>query len=363
MPDAKLRSISASQMPALFDSSPYLSQFMLWHYFRDRTRVPGEKMTERMEWGVGIQRAILHRTARDYRLRMKYNLDEPRYLRRGRIGHTRDGSMFDPSKGRILVEAKNVDAFRWRDPSSGWSEYEAPRHMEIQLRTGMYVDRAVQGIIAALVGGNELHYYEREPNPEFFEEMKARTSAFFRSVRANKEPEPAGIPAELPMLAVLYPEADEKKVLDRFDDKEVRELLREYKYCRGQRGFFEKRLDQITPQIIALAQDCSLIVARGIELKITRSATPESTKLNEDLFEVGVKTVLRWAEMQFGPETKGWPEPLRVLAEIAAEPWIVTRKGGVRNTLTPRLRPADPPFPDDDITEAIRQDHPGGIAA
>lgn len=342
-------------MPALYGRSKYLTKWMLWQHFAND--LPLERSdTTRMKWGRDLQKVILERTAYEYRLRMRQNIDENRYIKRGRIGHTRDGRMFSAQRGRINVEAKNVDWFIYNDD---WSEIAAPPEYEIQLQVGMYVDQANEGIIAVLVGGNDQKYYERAPNLELYESMREETARFFQSIKRNKPPEVAGMPVELPMLAMLYPETDPGKVLERFEDRELRDILREYRHARENRQFYDKRVESLAPKIIAIAQDCSLIRCTGIEAKISKSLSEDSLRLKATL-EPACRAIVAWATQTYGLATvqnaASWPSELRDLYLMMIEPWEVSRRGGIRTTISPKLRLNDPPLPGDDIAEVVAEE-------
>jgi len=357
MPDPTKQSVSASQMPCLFGVSPYMSRFMLWHDFKGDAELPLVDPDERMAWGTLHEPAILARTAYDYRARMIVNTERRQYVRRGRIGHTRDGRMLGSGRGRINVEAKNLDFMVWK---SDWTETAAPQHIEIQAETGTYVDRCDMTIIAAHVGGNSIRYYERAPRPELQDRIKAETASFFESLKRNREPDPLGVAAELPQLATLYPEANPAKVLERLEDAELRDLLKQYEYGQGQETFGRKLVEAAKPKILALAQDCSVIRANSIECRIAKSEIEEQVEVDREVL-FAAQAVRAWARVSFSENVASWPRELQKLHAVLRDPWKVTRNAHISARISTYPRYGDPPLPGDDVIEAVVAAHGGTI--
>ncbi|MBF6560520.1 MAG: YqaJ viral recombinase family protein [Candidatus Binataceae bacterium] len=245
MPDPTLRTVSASQAAALFDQSPYCTRWMLWQHFA-RGLPLGAEPDERIEWGTLLQDDILRATARRYRFEVEEN-SESIYLRRGPLGATIDGRMRVPDQGDVIIEAKNIDWQRWRDT---WSESAAAPHVEIQMQVQLFSATADRGVIAALVGGNELKCYERETNRALQRELQDAAGDFLASVVAGKEPDPLGSPIELPLLAALYPATEAGAVVEAHGDEELALAVRQYAWAAEQEAFAGKLKNQLRAKLL-----------------------------------------------------------------------------------------------------------------
>jgi hypothetical protein len=343
-------------MPSLFGLSGHgLSRWGLYWWFKHDPDLGLEDPDERMSWGVRLQEPILQRVAYEYRGRMLSNTEKNIYVRRGRIGHTRDGRLIAAGRGRINVEAKNVDYMIWK---SDWTETAAPQHIEIQAEVGTYVDRCDLTIIAALIGGNKLKLYERTPRPEFHGRMKDETLLFFDDLKNGREPDPMGaIEADLPMLARLYPEPDPAKVLERLEDAELRDLLRQFRYGRDQIRFGQNLVDQARPKILAIAQDCSIIRANGIEAAIRKELRAAEEAVDHEVL-FAAQAVRAWARAAYTENVATWPRELRQLDKVLRSPWVETRKESISQFIDTFERYGDPALPGDDIVQQMPQEIP-----
>lgn len=271
MPDPTRESVSASQAAALFNQSPYFSRWMLHHHFRDGLSLDAPA-DDRMDFGKLLQDPILKMTAAAYRLEIVPNATDD-YIRRGRLGATVDGRMLKPDVGNGIVEVKNIDWLRWRQT---WTETAAAPHVEIQLQAQMYADDAEWGIIAALVGGNEMKFYERERNAELCDRLVEESAHFFEAVGTGLAPDPLASPIELPMLAQLYPATDPAERIEDLEDEDLAITLRQLGWAQDQKRFAEKLEGQMKAKLLARAGSAASVYAKGARCWITKSAIAEA---------------------------------------------------------------------------------------
>jgi predicted phage-related endonuclease len=267
MPDADWQSVSASQAAALFNQSPYITRWMLWWAFKKRDRsLIAPAGNERIAWGKLLQDDILYATSLAYRLEVEQNIND-QYVQNGVLGATIDGLMRMPDRGPVVVEAKAIDWLRWKET---WSETAAAVHVEIQLQVQMLAAGTDHGIIAALIGGNEIRWLERERNGDLVDRLREEAAAFFASLDANEEPDPLGSPLELPMLAELYPTADPLKVIEDLDDDELAIAVRQFRWARDEETFARKLKEQMQAKILARAGGAGQLVVNGARCKISK---------------------------------------------------------------------------------------------
>jgi predicted phage-related endonuclease len=265
MPDPTQQSVSASQAAALFNAHPYFTKFMLWHHFKNGMplEVAGN---ERIAWGKLLQDDILYATSLAYRLEVAENTANE-YTRAGQLGATIDGRMVMPDRGPVIVEAKNIDWLRWKET---WSETAAAPHVEIQLQVQMLAAGTDHGIIAALVGGNEMRWLERERNGELADRLREEAALFFESIERNDAPDPLGSPLELPMLAALYPTADPEEIIEDLEDQELAETVRQFASARKDETFNRKLKELMQAKILARTGTAGRLIVNGARCKITR---------------------------------------------------------------------------------------------
>jgi hypothetical protein len=205
MPDPTRQTISATEAPALFNASPYVTRWMLHRRFAHGDEIHSPEHN-RMDWGKRLQPLLLAAAAEDLRLEVKPNASDV-YVRNARLGCTRDAEIICPDRGPGALETKCVfDSGVWMREWAGGKT--PPRHHEIQLQVQMYVgdgERPFQwGVLAAWIGG-EMHYFEREPILELWDEIDKEARQFFADVQAGTEPDPFGAPIESALLAKVFP--------------------------------------------------------------------------------------------------------------------------------------------------------------
>jgi hypothetical protein len=272
MPDQTWETVSASQAPALVNRSPYCSRRMLWEAWRKRDRSLIEtEDDERIRWGRLLQDDILAMTAAKYRLEVRENTGND-YARRGPLGATIDGLMIAPGQGRVVVEAKNIDWLRWRDT---WTKTQAAPHVEIQTQVGMYAAEADHAIIAAMVGGNDLRFYERELDRELIAEIEEQARQFLVSVETGNAPDWLTDEMELPVIAKLWPKVDEREVVEDMSDA-LALAIRQFDRARGEKSFATKLAEQMAVTILATSGSAGVLRANGYTCYIKKSEVPEA---------------------------------------------------------------------------------------
>lgn len=277
MPDPARKTVSATEMSALFGASKYDTPFTIYH------RLVGnsveKKEDNRMQAGNRFEGPVVEWAAEQLEVaQVVRNRDangQQRYLTRDRLGCHRDADMFDANRGGWgALETKMVFDYRvWMDE---WGGGETPPKMhEIQLQQQMYVGTEETGpfkwgTLTACMGG-QLFHFPREPLPELWAAMDKAANDMFENIALQAEPDPTGLMIEHPLLNKLYPPI-KGKVLDLSalvdpavaNEEEKAENLRRLKYLDiaradefhgEQKLFHEKAAKDSKERLRSLAMD------------------------------------------------------------------------------------------------------------
>jgi hypothetical protein len=281
MPDLTKKTISASQMAALFELSPYATRYQLYHWVVSDIEIEQES-NARLEWGLRHQQTILDWVSDELRIDVAGN-DEYYQNTVERIGCTGDGYAVDPQRGLGVVEAKCSDWMQWKDT---WTSEKAPAHIELQVQTQMMVPHPelgapVWGAIACLVGGNDMRLYMREPDPAVQDRIREKVSEFWSDVADRNEPPLGGLAVEQKILNLIYPEVDDNEppvdLRGTPEDDEIGDMLRMYAYARTQRGVHEKAAKKYQSQILERAANSSTILTSAATAYIKKARIAETT--------------------------------------------------------------------------------------
>lgn len=281
MPDPTHKTVSASQMSALFDQSRYSTRWQLFQEFANGISEERDG-DETAEWGTRLQPAILGWAADNLRVTgLEDNFE--RYVSHPDlpIGCTIDGFARE-QRGPVVVEAKCCNYPTWADR---WRKGAiVPPDIEIQVQTQMMLPVGdlgppVAGFIVVLVGGFDVHVFERTPEPDLQAEIVEAATTFISDVEAKREPPiVVGNEEMSKALGRLYP--PEKMVpgpLDlrgMDDDGVVGELLAQFRWAREQESFHKKFRAEIGPALLRHFENNNKIRVSGFwgEVKKSRVA-------------------------------------------------------------------------------------------
>lgn len=204
MPDPTKQTLSATQVPALFNASPYVTRWMLLRHFIHGDPIDSPEHN-RMDWGTRMQPLLLAQAAEDLHLEVRPNAGD-NYIRCGLLGCTRDAEIICPTRGPGALETKCAfDYAVWmRDWDGGKTP---PKQNEIQLQVQMMVgDGATPfewGVLGVWIAG-EMKYFERKPIAELWDAIEVEAAKFFEDVAAKRAGDPFGEPIEWPLLSKLF---------------------------------------------------------------------------------------------------------------------------------------------------------------
>jgi putative phage-type endonuclease len=235
--------LTSTDMAALFDMSPYLTHFELWHRKKEGV-IPEFNSTERMKWGNRLEQAIAEGIAEDNDMVVEPMKD---YYRNQDL---KLGSSFDYSiesckdfEGKGILEIKNVDSFifksQWQFNEDG-VVIEAPPHIELQVQHQLAVSGRDYAYIGALVGGNEHHILKRKADTAILSAITMKSMGFWDSIKDGKAPD-IDYEKDADFLISLSQHAEPNTLIEA--NETVEELATEYREISSEikRGESKKR--------------------------------------------------------------------------------------------------------------------------
>ncbi len=241
--------VGASEVAALFDASPWLTRFELWHRKNGTIATPefdaiddnGVPENERIYWGVRLEPAIIEAAKERYGYRDR---DQAERLTNGKgLGGHPDRRVICPERGPGVLEVKMVD---WIERKK-WGD-EPPVHYLLQSQTYQGLDGVSWGDVIVLVGGNALERFQYDFRPKLYAEIEARVEAFWQSVREGKPPK-ADYARDLRTIAELRADPNDT-VIDLRRDNRMPELLSEYLEAKEAERVAGCRVDAAKAEIL-----------------------------------------------------------------------------------------------------------------
>ncbi len=186
--------VGAGEVAALFDASPFLTHFELWHRKNGTIATPefnadrpdGSPDDERIFWGVQLEPAIVAAAKHRWGYTDRNPAADLPPLSNGKgLGGHPDRRVACPQRGPGVLEVKTAD---WLI-RKGWGD-EPPLHYLIQNNTYQGLDGVAWGDVIVLVGGNKLERFCYDFRPKLYAEAEKRVAAFWQSIADNKPPRP-----------------------------------------------------------------------------------------------------------------------------------------------------------------------------
>jgi predicted phage-related endonuclease len=267
-PDWEFRSthVGASECAALFDCSPYLTRFELWHRRKGNIDSPDLSGVERVEWGLRLEPAIIAAAAD----RWGYELEEtPRRLsnERGLGGHP--DQLATDERGPGIIEIKTADWLVFKQ----WGS-EPPEHYLLQAIAYAGLAGRSWCDIVVLVGGNRLERFCYDFRPKIYGEIERRVEAFWQSIEAN-DPPPADYTRDLDTIADLYRDGTDE-VVDLTADNLAHEAAAAFLFAKEARLDAEKKEDAAKAELMDKMGAASVATLNGFLVRATTvAAVPE----------------------------------------------------------------------------------------
>lgn len=266
MPDPHRKSISATEAPALWNASPYITRWMLWQRMARGVDISQES-DALMREGTLLQPYLLERCAEELGWIVA---PEQKYVRRGLVGCTRDATVICPDRGPGALETKCV--FTAKSFMTKWGGGKiVPREYEIQLQAQMHVGDGEKpfswGVVCSYFAGQRT-FHERAYMPDFGGQLEAAAKEFFDDVANEREPDPFGVPVEIPWLNELFPviEGSYVDLRESAEGEELKECARRLERSRAA----AREQDAHRAVLLGAAKDASkMLLPDGVIVNIS----------------------------------------------------------------------------------------------
>jgi predicted phage-related endonuclease len=281
---AKTKVISSTESPALFNMSPYQTQYEL-AVEKMAGLVPEYESTERMGWGQRLQDAIAQGVSSDHNVIIEGSEYELHYHQSvERMGSSIDyrisgvsggadatplGRMF-ATHGPGLLEIKNVDWLVYRD----WPEEDLPDHIEIQVQHQLEVLRLNWAAVGVLVGGNRTELYTRLRDETVGAAIASKVEQFWRNIRNGVMPEPI-MPQDADIIIKLHQFAEPNSVYDGQADVELADLCWQYQSNADLERLHAQEKKALKARILEHIKSAEVALANGYKISASMVAEAE----------------------------------------------------------------------------------------
>lgn len=270
------KDITSTMSPALFNVSPYMTAFELYHAKASGFDVEFPE-NERMTWGKRLEPVIAAGIAEDNGWELRKITE---YVR---LPHLNMGSSFDyevicPYRGKGILEVKNVDGYVHYKQ---WVDGEAPPHIEIQLQHQLEVKGDCKwGVIGAFVGGNKPTLYERAYDPDMGAGIRRTIATFWKNVAEKNEPK-ADFYRDGHVIRALYQGRED--LADKTKDDNFAALVSQYNRAKEMRTFHEREEGAAQVAIIKALGNHAGAYTQGHKVEVSTIKESQGTLITSDM--------------------------------------------------------------------------------
>jgi putative phage-type endonuclease len=236
--------LGASDAAAVLGQDPWTSPWVL--YLDKRGELPDDTDdNEAMRFGVLLEDVVATEVGRRTVLEVRRRNAILQHAKHDWMVCNPDRLLRDPTRGEQLaeplalpepadlgqglLEIKTTSAYNAAD----WRDGHAPLHYHLQVQHGLAVTDLTWGVLACLVGGQQLVIRWIERDDELIDFLIEHEYEFWRTnVIGGKPPPIDAHPATTDALKRLYPESDPDKFV--FADANLEKALADYHKARKQ---------------------------------------------------------------------------------------------------------------------------------
>lgn len=194
--------LTASDVPAALGLSPWKSPLELWAEKTGTVEAEDIGGRDAVKWGLRLERPVAEGYAED--TGRVVSMWPQHTVKRSSIcdwlGATPDALQEAPEfPNEGALQIKTASAYK----KSDWAE-EPPIYYQVQLQTELFVTGMPWGTLAALIGGQQLVWFDQTRNDRFLDAMLPKLEAFWELVKTKTPPPVGGSESDARILAKLY---------------------------------------------------------------------------------------------------------------------------------------------------------------
>jgi putative phage-type endonuclease len=290
----RTENLNSTDIATLFNLNKYKSYYQLWNEKKSLTS-DSIKSTEKMEWGLLLERTIANRVAsiQGWTVRKINQYFEASDLK---IASSFDFMIMNKEKGNGILEIKTTDAHVFRNL---WQETEngiiMPDYIELQVQHQLLISKLKYAYIAVLIGGSRLEIIYRKRDDNVCNMILKQAENFWTSIENNQKPEPDyNLDADY-ICDNLYKKSTTDKKINACE--KIEKLLNNYNDAKIVEVENTKLKKQYKAQILELISDAELVECDDYYINCGMTKENLGKKITEDM--VGSITGARKSYRQF----------------------------------------------------------------
>lgn len=294
----RLDAINSTEISALFDCNPYMTDFEL--FLQKRDRIVKKIDSEFMKFGRALEPVIAQHFSDVSGLKIskfsQYIIDT----------ESKIGSSFDyeiesgPSedfKGPGILEIKNVDYFQfkknWLQNDDG--SIEATPYIELQVQHQLEVADLEWCCIAALVGGNKLETIYRKRDRDIGKAIKKKADKFWSMIEKNEAPK-IDYNRDADLVIEIHGLSSDR-IIDASEDVDLEDLMGFYNFASEEEKKWESDKLTYKAKILEKIGDAGSVIFKSGKLSSGMTKASEGKLITQEM--VGTRINARPSFRQF----------------------------------------------------------------
>jgi putative phage-type endonuclease len=246
--------IGGSETAALFGEHPQLTRYELWHIKAGLLPAPNLSDNDRVFWGTVLEPAIAGGVAARTGWRVRKVRSYFSCLPDLALGASLDYEIVAHDRGPGVLEIKTADWLVAKE----WGG-EPPLSYELQLQSYMGCTGRPWGVMAVLVGGNDLRLFEYERRPKTVALIREAAGRFWQSIAAGVPPQP-DFEQDGAAISKLYGNAAAGKITDLTGHNRLADLVLEYRAASAEEAEGKRIRERARAEILMLAGDAETVL-------------------------------------------------------------------------------------------------------
>lgn len=294
----RLDAINSTEISALFDCNPYITDFEL--FLQKRDRIVKKIDSDFMKFGRALEPVISQHFSEVSGLKVS-KFSQYVTQTESKIGSSFDylieAGPHEDLQGPGILEIKNVDYFQfkrnWLQNDDG--SIEATPYIELQVQHQLEVADMEWCCIAALIGGNKLETIYRKRDRSIGSAIKKKAAEFWAMIERNEAPK-IDYSRDSELLIELNGIASDRS-LDATEDEKLEELVGFYNFaCEQEKNWTNDKLEY-KAKILQKIGDAGTVIFNSGRLSATMTKASEGKLITQDM--VGTRINPRPSFRQF----------------------------------------------------------------